>query len=77
MLANIKDNTKITLSLAVLLLAGSSYIMSISFQSAANAQAIEQLQNRNKEKSDKLEQIATDVAVIKAKIEMINRKLDN
>lgn len=73
----ISDDTKITLGIVVALLGGMGFVTSLAFQTNSNAAAIEKMQRSSDERNEKLDQIATDIAVIKTKLGFIQKKLDN
>jgi hypothetical protein len=67
----IDEQTTITLSLTLMLIGGVGYVTFVAFQGNANAEAIREINV----KQEKIDVIQTDIAVIKAKLEGIERKL--
>lgn len=67
----ISENTSISISLLIMILGGAGYVTFTAFQSAANANAIQEL----RAKQEKIDEIHEDIAVIKTKIEAIEKRL--
>lgn len=75
-------NSKLTVSLLVLILAAYGFVLSIGFKSDANAVAIKELTDDQKEdrrkaeaQNDLLHQISADVKVIRNDVDRIRRKI--
>lgn len=68
----ISEKTRITVGLVVMLLGFSAWLTQIYFQGTANAEAIRTLEA----KQDKVDTMQTDIAVIKAQLSEVARKLD-
>lgn len=71
-MAVIGENTKFTFAVLVALLGFASWMTTIYMDGQANAKELVEV----KETVNKLESLTTDVAVIKAEVHQINRKLD-
>lgn len=68
---SITESTLVPISLVISLLGGSGFITYVYFQTEANAKAILEIQG----KQNSLEEIKLDIAVIKEKMEYIEKKL--
>jgi hypothetical protein len=71
-MSSISDKTKFTFTVVVSMLGLCAWLTTIYFQGVANAQAITDL----KQKQTVVDALQTDVAVIKAEVHEINRKVD-
>lgn len=66
------DNAIAATGILALILAGYAYVLTVSFKTDANAKAIEAVEI----KQDKLEQMGTDIAVIREQVTEIGKRLD-
>lgn len=69
----IRESTAVSISLLIAIIGGAVFIVRASFQGEANASAIQKLES----KQTAIEQIQTDIAVIKTKLESIEKSLPN
>jgi hypothetical protein len=69
----ITENTAVSIGLLMAAIGFSAYLGSKSFQADANAKEITEL----KQRVSSLEEIKSDIAVIKTRIEAIDRKIPN
>lgn len=68
----ITEKTTLSIGLLVTLLGGASYVTYAVFQSNANARDITEIKTRQ----EALDEIKLDVAVIRAKVESIEKNLE-
>jgi predicted transcriptional regulator len=68
----ITKNTRFSFAVVAILLGLSAWLTQIYFQGEANAQAINQIQT----KQNRIDDMATDIAVIKSQVNEIRRKMD-
>jgi hypothetical protein len=67
----IDEKTTVTIGLLIAVMGGIGYVTFVAFQGNANAQAIKEIQI----KQEKIDVIQTDIAVIKTKLDGIEKKL--
>lgn len=70
--SRITNDTLIPLSLLFSLLGGIMFVSYVAFEGSSNAKAIDDIQK----KQETIDKIATDVAVIKTKVETIERSIE-
>lgn len=70
--AKITEQTLLPISLIITLVGGITFVSYVAFEGASNAKAIDEIQK----KQETIEKIATDVAVIKTKVETIERSIE-
>jgi hypothetical protein len=75
-MSSISDKTKFTFTVVVSLIGLSAWLTTIYFQGTANAQAITELKEKQVIVEGLSTSLSTDVAVIKAEVHEINRKVD-
>jgi hypothetical protein len=69
----ITEGTGVSIGILMTLIVGGTYVSYAGFQATANAREIDQLKVRVTE----LEQMKTDIAVIRTKVEAIDLKLED
>lgn len=70
-MTSISEKTRVSLSLVIMVVAGLVPFAFVAFQGSGNAKAIDEI----KIKQEKIDGIATDIAVIKNKLDNIEQKL--
>lgn len=73
---NLDANTKISISVAVMVIGGGAmWMTSIAFQTASAAKSIDAIEIKQSEYNKSIQNIEKDLVFIKTKTEMIDRKL--
>ena len=68
----LNENSFISLGLAIILFGGVAWLTNLAFKTEASAESLKKIEL----KQNAIEEIKTDVAVIKFKLEKIEQKLD-
>lgn len=69
------ENTKFTFPIIVAFIGLAVWLTKNNFQNEANAQAIQEIKTTQNARDEKLERMATDLAVIKSEVHEIRRKM--
>lgn len=71
-MGKISESTTVSIGVLIALIGGAAYVTFVAFQGTANAVAIQEL----KASQSHIDEIQTDIAVIKTKLERIEKKFD-